>query len=95
MKRHPAIQRKAPALPGRHIYTKNDLGGPLAFGSVESLRLAIPDLPRKAFTPSLLASALDDRATSAILEEGGYVDADEAVGTFRPSGLFETAFYLP
>ena len=82
----------------RTLYCADDLSGPLAFGAIESLAIPYQGYT-KAFTPALLASALGDRATDAILTEGGYVrflpDDD---GWWVPSGrqvLSKGEFYLP
>ncbi|MEO7327883.1 MAG: SpvB/TcaC N-terminal domain-containing protein [Minicystis sp.] len=81
----------------RHLYTKNDLSGPLAQGEVESLALPYATYA-KAFTPALLTSALGGRATEAILEEGGYLRFSPDEAWWVPSGrqVFSAEdFYLP
>ena len=82
----------------RTLYAKDDRTGRLPLGEVESLALPWQSFA-KAFTPTLLTSALGGRATDAILTEGGYVrflPDDDA--WWMPSGraLFTGAasFYL-
>ncbi|MFT3770203.1 MAG: SpvB/TcaC N-terminal domain-containing protein [Minicystis sp.] len=80
-------------------YQAEDLSGELPKGQVAFHALPYRSYA-KAFTPARIASALDGRATEAILEEGGYVtfsaEGDDAF--WIPSGrqIFAAAeFYLP
>lgn len=83
----------------RTLYAKNDRTGPLPLREVESLVLPWQSFA-KAFTPALLTTTLDGRATEAILTEGGYVrflSDDDA--WWMPSGRAafsgSATFYLP
>ncbi|MFT3771558.1 MAG: SpvB/TcaC N-terminal domain-containing protein [Minicystis sp.] len=80
-------------------YYDEDLTGEAARGVVPSHALGYRTYV-KAFTPARLASALDDRATDTILEEGGYVRFSTATDEpwWVPSGVQvydDEAFYLP
>ncbi|APR86768.1 insecticidal toxin complex protein [Minicystis rosea] len=80
-----------------HYYAEG-LSGEAAKGVVSSRALPYRSYA-KAFTPALLASALDGRATEAMLTEGGYVRfLSEDDAWWVPSGrqiFAPTEFYLP
>jgi RHS repeat-associated protein len=81
------------------FYAKDDRTEALPFGEIESLALPWQS-HAKAFTSSLLASALDGRATKAILTEGGYVrflPDDDAWWIPSSRAVFSgpETFYLP
>jgi RHS repeat-associated protein len=94
----------------RQLYTRDDLSGPLALESLESLGLPYESY-KLALTPGLLASIfvrgkedLLPNAESVLVDEGGYLGGDElkALGRFPaadPPGYFWVssgqAFFSP
>lgn len=59
----------------RCLYRRDDLNGPLALGTLESLGITFEHY-QLAFTPGLLDQVYGDRVSADILTEGGYVDLD-------------------
>jgi RHS repeat-associated protein len=80
----------------RHLYYRDDLGGPLPLGACGARALA-HEAYKLALTPGLVAAVYGARVDDAILAaEGGYVRDD--AGWWAPSGhaVFDPArFFLP
>jgi RHS repeat-associated protein len=70
----------------RTLYRRNDLGGPLPLGQLESLALPFEGYGL-AFTPGLLQQVYADRVAEAMLvDEGGYVHSEGDDNWWIPSG---------
>ena len=76
----------------RTIYRRNDLSGPLALGTIESLALPF-ERYKLAFTPGLVTQIYGTRVTAAMLEtEGRYLHSNGDANWWLPSGRI---FYSP
>ncbi len=76
----------------RTLYRRDDLGGPLPLGQLESLALPFAS-HQLALTPGLVAVAYGGRVTDAMLEDDGkYVHSEGDVDWWIPSGQ---VFYSP
>lgn len=97
-----AIEYESEPTPGRrekrlieHVrsyYRCNELGGSLPLGELQSLALPFESY-KLAFTPGLVTEIYGERATSAMLENGGrYVHTEGDANWWIPSGRI---FYSP
>ena len=71
----------------RTLYRSNELTGPLALGTFESLALPFESY-KLAFTPGLIQQVYGNRVTDAMLTEGGYVPSEGDLNWWIPSGRF-------
>lgn len=70
----------------RTYYRRNDLGGPLPLGALESLALPFESY-KLAFTPGLITKVYGSRVTDAMLaNEGRYVHSEGDANWWIPSG---------
>lgn len=79
----------------RHLYSADDLSGPLVVGAIESRALPYQSY-QLAFTPGLVAQAFGTLVDAATLTEGGYVSIDALWWSPSERAVVDPAqFYLP
>ena len=87
----PGVLQKRLIEQTRTLYRRNDLAGPLALGTVESLALTFENY-KLAFTPPILVNVFGDRVSDSMRIEGGYVHSQNDQNWWVPSGVI---FYSP
>lgn len=84
----------------RTVFLKNDLSGPLPFGTIESLGIAYQSY-HLAYTDGLAAEHYSSNVTDALFAQAGYIHSEGDLNWWIPSGIAiyppdaRDRFYLP